>query len=149
NASQLPTAQCPLREVRAHFRSGQFPGKVRNKNLAHIKVRQRSSCTLVEEEGIEQPVRISIVGYCRRERVDALAPRICTAHLDAVTLFFCDHHLQRVIEGMALPQHSGDTAKVWIQLLAAVCRRKEIACWCQRRQNHVEIIDSEGLMHSS
>jgi len=68
NSSQLPASKCPLREPRAHFRSGQFPGKVGSKNLAYVEVRQPASCTLVEEERIEQPVGKGVVRHRRRER---------------------------------------------------------------------------------
>src|SRR5260370_38684165 len=44
NASQLPSAKCPLREPRAHFGCGYFPGEVGNKGLAHIEVRRAPSC---------------------------------------------------------------------------------------------------------
>src|SRR5215471_4200832 len=54
NAAQLPTSKCPFLEPRAQFGSGQLPGKVGNKNLTHIEVRQTASCTLVEEERVQQ-----------------------------------------------------------------------------------------------
>src|SRR5205814_10050318 len=116
----------------AHFRSGQFPGKVGSKNLAYVEVRQPASCTLVEEERIEQPVGKGVVRHRRRERVDALSPRVCATNLDTVVHSLRDDHLQRVIERVGLPKHAGHVAEVWIEFLTARCRRQEITGWWER-----------------
>src|SRR5437667_368886 len=146
NSSQLPASKCPLREPRAHFGSGQFPGKVGSKNLAYVEVRQTASRTLVEEERIEQPVGKGVVRHRRRKRVDALSPRVCATNLDTVAHSLRDDHLQGVIERVGLPKHAGHAAEVWIEFLTARCRREEITGRCERRQDHVEIIDPERLV---
>src|SRR5207249_4048316 len=84
-----------------------------------------------------------------RERIDALAPRVCATNLDTVAYSLCDNHLQSVIERVGLPKHAGHASEIRIEFLTVRCWREEITSRRERRQNHIEVIDSEGLMDAT
>src|SRR6202790_4338770 len=74
--TQLPPAERPVREFRTRRRTGHLPGEAHYEILGDVEVRESARSPLVEEELVKQPVRKSVVGFCRRGRVNTLAPGI-------------------------------------------------------------------------
>src|SRR5579872_6587316 len=112
--TQLPAAEDPFRRLGTKSGRGQFPSVTENKTLGDVEIRKPAGHPLIEEELVEESVGEGIVGFGGRERIYALAPGVSAVELEAVAHTLGDVGLQRVVEGVGLPQGSVNAAEIGV-----------------------------------
>ena len=149
DSTHLPPVGKRLRRGRSALQFGQLPQSIDHADAAGVEVGRSAVQMAIDEQSGRGILKLR-GKHARRESIDALLPGERSLRLEAVTEFFLQARLKRVVVRAVAPRQLAGRPDVGIESSAAAHRRrKQIPLRRPRRRDDIGVVEHADHVHAT